>query len=127
MTPARVKRAMNRPRKTAEPAPPPLDPNEQAVDDFLEGAPRANTWRDLRETLAARLRDARSDLELLPQDDPRRHDLEKRVRELREQVAALAREEAVTQFVEESVRASLSRPHPFGAGDDNEGDDGGPY
>jgi hypothetical protein len=118
---------MNRPRKTAEPAPaPPLDPNEQAVDDFLEGAPRADTWRDLRETLAARLADARSDLELLPPDDPRRPEREKRVRELREQVAALAREEAVTQFVEESVRASLSRPRPFGATDDEE-DDGGPY
>ncbi len=116
---------MNRPRKTADPAPPP-DPNEQAVDDFLEGAPRADTWRDLRETLVARLKDARTDLEAVTPDDPRRPERERRVRELREQVAALAREEAVTQFVEESVRASLSRPRPFGASDDEE-DDGGPY
>lgn len=39
----------------------------------------------------------------------------------------LAEEAAITQFVEESVRASLSRPRRPGMPFDDEDDDGGPY
>lgn len=96
-----------------------FDPREEAIEDFLEGQPRADLWRELRETLAARLADARAERDAASPDDLRRLELEKRVRELDTQVGALAREEAVTRFVEDSVRASLSRPRPFGANPDD--------
>ena len=88
---------------------------DEVIEEFLEGQPRAQVWRELRETLAARLRDAVVERDALPEGDERRAELEKRVRTLRRQVAALAEEEAVTQFVEDSVGASLARPlspHP---------------
>lgn len=94
---------------------------DEVIDDFLEGRPRADTWRELRETLQARLRDAVAERDAVAGDAPRRAGLDRRVRELRDQVAALAQEEAVTQFVEDSVRASLTRPGPatdFGEEDD---------
>lgn len=86
--------------------------DEQVIDEFLEGQPRAALWRELRETLAARLAEAVAERDAVPDGDARRGALERRVRELRDQVAALAQEEAVTQFVEDSVRASLARPAP---------------
>jgi hypothetical protein len=95
---------------------------DRVIEEFLEGRPRAETWGELRDTLAARLRDAVAERDALPADDPARAALEKRVRALREQVAALAQEAAVTQFVEDSVRAALSRPRPDSDwGDDEDG------
>ena len=84
--------------------------DEQVIEEFLEGQPRAEMWRSLKESLNERLADAVASRDALAEDDPQRAAAEKRVRELRRQVAALAQEEAVTQFVEDSVRASLSRP-----------------
>ena len=97
-----------------------MSDSDRVIEEFLEGRPRAEAWGELRDTLAARLRDAVAERDALPEGDPARAGLEKRVRVLREQVAALAQEAAVTQFVEESVRASLSRP-----GGDWDEDDGG--
>lgn len=94
---------------------------DRTIEDFLEGQPRAQVWRELRETLADRLGDALAERDALPEDDPARAALDRRVRQLRAQVAALAQEEAVTQFVEDSVRASLSRPaHTLADGEDDE-------
>jgi hypothetical protein len=83
---------------------------DEVIEEFLEGQPRASYWRELRESLHGRLREAEAELKGIPADDPNRAALEKRMEDLREQVAALATEETVTQFVEDSVRASLSRP-----------------
>jgi hypothetical protein len=96
--------------------------NEQdpIIEEFLEGQPRAETWRELRDVLADRLRDAVAARDALDKDDPRRAALERKVEQLREQVATLAQEEAVTRFVEDSVRASLAQPRPFDAYDDEE-------
>ena len=110
---------------TSRPAAPPAHFADPVIDEFLEGQPRSDTWRELRESLQGRLDDARADLASASPDDPRSLDLARRVRELKTQVAALAQEEAVTQFVEESVRASLSRP--LSGNNDDEDDDGGPY
>jgi hypothetical protein len=48
---------------------------------------------------------------------------DKKVEELREQVRVLAEEEAITQFVEDSIRATMTRPPSFSGGDefDDEG------
>jgi hypothetical protein len=97
-----------------------MSDQDQVIEEFLEGKPRADTWRELRETLQARLQDAVAARDTAAPDDPRRAALERKVREMKEQVAALAQEEAVTRFVEDSVRASLSRPRPFSGGDDDE-------
>jgi len=96
---------------------------DEVIEEFLEGQPRANYWRELRESLHGRLREAEAEFKGIPAGDPNRAALEKRVEDLREQVAALATEEAVTQFVEDSVRASLSRPQRPGDFDleDDEG------
>ena len=97
-----------------------MSQSDQVIEEFLEGQPRAETWRSLRETLQARLKDAVASRDAIDPEDPRRSALERKVRELREQVAALAQEEAITQFVEDSVRASVSRPRPFGSGDEDD-------
>ena len=98
---------------------------EQAIDDFLEGQPRAGQWREMRETLSARLKDSvRTRDEILTEGRPAPPALERKIKELREQVAALAQEEAVTQFVEDSVRSSLTRTPEFSF---DEGDDDGHY
>lgn len=81
---------------------------DQVIEDFLEGQPRAEYWRELRDALAARLEDA------IASNDA------ERIAELRAQVDALAQEHAITEFVEDSVRASLSRPR--GPGDIDEFD-----
>lgn len=101
------------------------DRDDQVIEEFLEGQPRAETWRSLRETLAVRLADTRAERDALPADAARRAGLERKIAELRTQVAALAQEEAVTQFVEESVRATLARP--LASPGDDPDDDGGPY
>jgi hypothetical protein len=87
---------------------------DEVIEEFLEGQPRASYWRELRDTLHGRLREAEAEMKGIPADDPNRPALEKRVEDLRNQVAALATEEAVTQFVEDSVRSSVSRPRRLG-------------
>lgn len=84
---------------------------EQLIDAFLEGAPRADVWQSLRHSLEARLADVR--LELATAPEARQPALRKKARELEQQVAALHQEEVVTRFVEDSVRATVARPHPL--------------
>ena len=69
-----------------------MSDTDTVIEEFLEGKPRADTWRSLRETLAARLADAVATRDAASDDDPRRPALERKVRELRAQVAALAQE-----------------------------------
>jgi hypothetical protein len=83
-----------------------LDPEEEILDEFLAGSPRASTWGELRQALEQRLIDARE------RGDTARIEL------LQQQVAALAQEEAITRFVEDSVRVTLVRPRMDA--DDNE-------
>ena len=95
--------------------------HEEVIEEFLEGQPRAQEWAELKEALTGRLRDAIAQRDSLPANDPARAGWEDRIAELREQVAALATEEAITEFVEDSVRASLSRPRrPGDVEDDDE-------
>lgn len=102
------------------------DEQDAIIDEFLHGQPRSETWQSLKETLAVRLADARAARDACDADDPRRAGLERKVRELAQQVRVLAEEEAVTRFVEESVRASLARPRIPGS-DDEEDDEAGYY
>jgi hypothetical protein len=88
-----------------------LESTEPLIEEFLEGAPRAETWGELRKALALRLEAAR------------REDDQARIDELEQQVAALAQEEAITRFVEDSVRVSLVRPRAADAHYDEFDDD----
>ncbi len=99
-----------------------VDPRDEVIEEFLAGAPRADKWREYHDVLLARYRDAVSARDAADPDAPGFSELEKRVRELREQVRVLAEEEAVTRFVEDSVRASLTRPRPFVVPGDDEDD-----
>lgn len=71
------------------------DPTEELIETFLEGAPRAETWGALRHALELRLEAAQS---------------EKEIQTLHQQIAALAQEEAITHFVEDSIRVTAVRP-----------------
>lgn len=75
-----------------------LESVEPVIEEFLEGAPRAETWGELRKALSLRLEAARSEGD------------QAHIDELEEQVAALAQEEAITRFVEDSVRVCFVRP-----------------
>lgn len=68
---------------------------EELIETFLEGSPRADTWGELRHALELRLEAAVT---------------EKERQVLRQQIAALAQEEAITRFVEDSIRVSVVRP-----------------
>jgi hypothetical protein len=88
---------------------------ELVIEEFLEGHPRADEWKEWKNALDMRLRDAIATRDSLPTDSPQRGPLEERIAELREQVVALMQEAVITEFVEDSVRASLSRPRRAGA------------
>ena len=99
---------------------------DTVIEDFLEDQPRAHQWREMRETLQVRLRDAITVCDNAAPGSREKTAAERKVRDLRDQVEALRTEEAVTQFVEDSVRASLSRPrHAGNFHDTDEEDDGG--
>lgn len=97
--------------------PPPGSETERLIDEFLEGSPRADTWASLRKTLEERLVDARQQLQAT--SESQRSSLTKRIKELEQQVIALREEEEITRFVEESVRATVARPHPLEINDDD--------
>jgi hypothetical protein len=79
------------------------DPVEEAVQDFLDGRPRAEELREMRLALLKRLEAMEEDLAAHPDDER----LAARVRAARRQVAVLAEEEAITGFVEDTVRVSV--------------------
>jgi hypothetical protein len=97
--------------------------DEQIVEEFLGDQPRADTWRSYKEALAARLKEALASRDAVAPDSLQYLNLDKKVDELREMVRVLAEEEAITQFVEDSVRATMTRPQTFRQGDefDDEG------
>lgn len=79
------------------------DPAEETVQEFLDGRPRARELREMRQALLKRLEAMEEDLAAHPDDER----LAARIRTVRRQVAVLAEEEAITGFVEESVRVSV--------------------
>jgi hypothetical protein len=92
---------------------------EQAIDDFMEGQPRADQWREMRQALADRLKDALASREEAVATGSPTLKFDRKIRELRDQVNALAEEEAISQFVEDSVRQSLQRPARLPVGDED--------
>jgi hypothetical protein len=79
---------------------------QQAIEQFLGDQPRAEEWARMRCTLQERLERLIREREALPSEQ--RAALDARLRALREQIAALEREELITRFVEDSVRVTLA-------------------
>lgn len=75
-----------------------MDDVERVIEEFLDGKPRASTLRDLRLALEAKLRRIEQDPSASPEQ----------IQQLREQVRVLYEEELITQFVEDSIRFTLS-------------------
>jgi hypothetical protein len=79
---------------------------DKIIDDFMGDNGRAAEWTALRESLQDRLRALRVEraTSTLPNAIS---SLDKRIAQIADQVAALETEEVISQFVEDSVRASL--------------------
>ena len=101
----------------------PEELREQAIDEFMDGQPRANQWREMRVALAGRLKDSLAVREEAISKGEPTVKLDRKVRELREQINALAEEEAISQFVEDSVRSTLQRQARVRVGADFEVDE----
>lgn len=85
------------------------DEVEQAIEEVLQGKPRARELEmmisalEIRRDSLQRERDATDD----PDD---RKGWEARLRETESQIATLREELAITEFVENSVRVTLNKP-----------------
>lgn len=85
---------------------------DDIVRDFLGDQASASELKEMREALEERLRRLRVELEA----DPGRHDeLRQRMQQVQRQIHALAEEEAISGFVEDTVRASVVDTGPLSA------------
>jgi hypothetical protein len=78
---------------------------EEAVRDFLGDRPGADELTEWRSTLEARLKSLEAERDKGGAPEPR---LVQKIAQLKKQIAALRQEEAITEFVEDSVRATLA-------------------
>jgi len=78
---------------------------EEAVRDFLGERPGAEELTEWRSTLETRLKSLEAERDKGGTPAPR---LVQKIAQLQKQIAALRQEEAITQFVEDSVRATLA-------------------
>lgn len=90
-----------------------METTDDVIDDFMGGKPRANQWRELRIVLEARLTDTKLQLAATSAGTSEHRSLQRKVKEMTTQVNVLIQEEAVAQFVEDSIIATVSRPHPL--------------
>jgi outer membrane murein-binding lipoprotein Lpp len=86
-----------------------MDETQDAIDQALEGGPRADELSamvaalEVRRETFARERDAAT-------DEAGRKEWGQRIREVDKQIKVLRQEMAITEFVEKSVRVTVNRP-----------------
>ncbi len=100
-----------------------LHGTERVIQDFLGDNPRAAEWRALRQALGERLRALRRQRHLEAEDgadDKRLHTIDMQIGALDRQVAALETEEAVSQFIEDSIKGTVAKS--MDEGDEYEGE-----
>jgi|YNPNPStandDraft_1061719.scaffolds.fasta_scaffold00337_44 hypothetical protein len=87
----------------------PIDPKftEAAIEAFLEGHPRAAEWKEWRKALATRLEALREEKKSLPPDADT-SEIDAQIAEIERYIAVLDEEAAITEFVEDSIRAAVS-------------------
>ncbi|HLI49924.1 MAG TPA: hypothetical protein VKV18_14735 [Chthonomonas sp.] len=86
----------------------PEEEEEQAVEQALGDNPRATELQELRHVLEERLKALQADLVATHEPEQRRA-LQAQVNELKRQIRVLKQEEAISDFVERSVRVSARR------------------
>ena len=92
-----------------------METTDDVINDFMGGTPRANQWRELRLVLEERLVDATLQLQATEVGRAAHRSLQRKVNEMNLQVTELVKDEAVAQFVENSVIATVSKQnHPQG-------------
>lgn len=79
---------------------------QQAIQQFLGDRPDTSQLREWRSTLEDRLKALKAERGKVTGDAADK--LASRIAQLEKQVAALTEEEAITQFVEDSVRVTLA-------------------
>lgn len=78
---------------------------DEAVRDFLGDRPGAEELTEWRKTLEDRLKKLEAERD---KGDKASSGLTNKIAQLKKQIAALRQEEAITQFVEDSVRVTLA-------------------
>jgi uncharacterized membrane-anchored protein YjiN (DUF445 family) len=78
---------------------------EEAVEEALEGEPRAAEWRRLKRALAHRRALIEADLDHVT-DEGDRKKLQSELEQIDEHLAVLSEEVEITQFIEDTVRFS---------------------
>ncbi|MFN3650562.1 MAG: hypothetical protein ACK47B_13375 [Armatimonadota bacterium] len=78
---------------------------QRAIQEFLGDRPRSDQLSEWRETLEQRLQALEADAK---EAGPGAGALQAKLAQLRKQVVALREEEAVTRYVEDSVRVTLA-------------------
>jgi hypothetical protein len=85
---------------------------EEIIHEFFGDDARAAEWQSMHQALSDRLR--AFELQLADADDPAEQKrLHGQVRSLRDQIAAIETEVAISRFVEDSIKVSLARPIPL--------------
>lgn len=84
---------------------------EQAIDEALDGRPRAAALVEMAEALQDRRDRLRSELRGAT-DEVRAKELRTKLREAERQLEVLREEHAITEFVEMSVKAAVLRAAP---------------
>ena len=79
--------------------------HDEAIREFLGDRPGADELTEWRATLEDRLQKLKAERDKSSKATP---GLENKIRQLEKQISALRQEEAITQFVEDSVRVTLS-------------------
>lgn len=81
-------------------------PDDEVVEEFMKGNLRADQFQDLCDALKLRIRNM-ADLLERTSNPAERTDLEKRIKQARMQLSVLRQEQAISQFVEDSLRVTL--------------------
>jgi hypothetical protein len=90
---------------------------EQAIEEVLAGKPRADELAEMIAALEVRRATFERERAGAP-DDARRKEWTQRLKEVDKQIGLLREEQAITDFVERSVRATANRPRPIDPDDE---------
>lgn len=84
------------------------DEIERAIDEVLAGRPRSHDLAEMIAALQIRRDSFLRERDAAPSDEHRK-EWDRRLREVEQQIAILRQEQAITEFVEDSVRVTVTR------------------
>ncbi len=84
------------------------DETEEAIDEFLDGKPRARELAEMVSALEVRRETLQRELDAAT-DAARRKEWAYRIAEVDRQIRILREEQAITGFVEDSIRVTATR------------------